>query len=213
MCAIMNQRMAYVLCIVLNAVNLNNGATNAWTVMTAEQLSPASRSDRAFSKITKFDEADSFQLSDDIDVSAVDDEQPLLPNKSLKSKIPSKNIINGLFHNYRSSYVGNKTAAKNPNENPADPIVDVENKINDTDFNEDSGLKNRRRKPLSDFDFEIKYNVGPGVNISVEKDKELVSVYLDEDCLRDVFTGMNHGQYLIILVKLYVFEEISLLCN
>lgn len=38
-------------------------------------------------------------------------------------------------------------------------------------------------------DDEIKYNVGPGVNISVDAKHELVNVFLDEDCLKDVFTG------------------------
>lgn len=36
---------------------------------------------------------------------------------------------------------------------------------------------------------EVKYNVGPGVNIGLERSRELVNVYLDEDCLKDVFTG------------------------
>lgn len=45
---------------------------------------------------------------------------------------------------------------------------------------------------------ELKYNVGPGVNISMDSNKELVNVYLDEDCLKDVFTGEVLSCYIIV---------------
>lgn len=87
--------------------------------------------------------------------------------------------IGGVQHNYRSSYVGNRlnrrvgTAAKQVEVATTEQIPIIKAK----------------RKFDNDFSEEIKYNVGPGVNIGVEKEKELVSVYLDEDCLKDVFTG------------------------
>lgn len=149
---------------------------------------PETRSDRANAQLDHF--PDTFQVSGDLSASAAGEEQPLLPSKAIKEK-PSNNIAGGLFHNYRSSYVGDKTL-RSPNKNQMGTIADVGNKIDDVDTNEELQLKNRRRKPLTDFDNEIKYNVGPGVNISVDKTKDLVSVFLDEDCLKDVFTGNYH---------------------
>lgn len=52
---------------------------------------------------------------------------------------------------------------------------------------------------------EIKYNVGPGVNISLEPEKELVNVYLDEDCLKDVFTGLySYIQYIFLSILIFI---------
>lgn len=93
----------------------------------------------------------------------------------------AKNIrnIGGVQHNYRSSYVGSRL---NRRVAPAAKQVEVAT-------TEHISLIKAKRKLDNDFSEEIKYNVGPGVNIGVEKEKELVSVYLDEDCLKDVFTG------------------------
>lgn len=88
-------------------------------------------------------------------------------------------IVGGVQHNYRSSYVGNRLNRR----------VAVATKSAEMPTTEEIPLVKAKRKLSNDFTEEIKYNVGPGVNIGVEKEKELVSVYLDEDCLKDVFTG------------------------
>lgn len=89
--------------------------------------------------------------------------------------------------NFRSSYVGSKlsrriTTAVNNDEHTKNAVI--------TPATEEIPIIKTKRKLNEDFNDEIRYNVGPGVNIGVEKEKELVSVYLDEDCLKDVFTGI-----------------------
>lgn len=107
---------------------------------------------------------------------------PDIPSKTEHAK----NIrVGGVQHNYRSSYVGNRLNRRVA----ASTAKQVE--ITST---EQIPLIKTKRKLSNDFSDEIKYNVGPGVNIGVEKEKELVSVYLDEDCLKDVFTGESSQQ-------------------
>lgn len=93
----------------------------------------------------------------------------------------AKNVrnIGGVQHNYRSSYVGNRLNRR---------VASTPKQV-DASTTEHIPLIKTKRKFDNEFNEEIKYNVGPGVNIGVEKEKELVSVYLDEDCLKDVFTG------------------------
>lgn len=111
-----------------------------------------------------------------------------------------RNMGGVVQHNYRSSYVGNRlnrrvaTATAAPivqKQQPAVAEVASTTKTTSSDDNDDEHIPliKAKRKFDNDFSEEIKYNVGPGVNIGVEKEKELVSVYLDEDCLKDVFTG------------------------
>lgn len=127
------------------------------------------------------DRTDEFISSDDIDdtVSNARSDDNKSPTDTPKT---TEHFVRS--HNYRSSYVSNKsTRLANKNR-----IVGLANAPNEN--TEDFTLKKRKKKkPINEFGNEIKYNVGPGVNISVEMDKELVSVYLDEDCLKDVFTG------------------------
>lgn len=125
--------------------------------------------------------------------------------KSEPAKNP-RNVGGVIQHNFRSSYVGNRlnrrvaTATAAPMAQKHQPIVaevasstttSDNNSDHDDDDDNDAHIPviKAKRKFDNDFSEEIKYNVGPGVNIGVEKEKELVSVYLDEDCLKDVFTG------------------------
>lgn len=95
-----------------------------------------------------------------------------------------RNAVYGSRHNsYRSSYVGSKFDRR-------DAAVATQTADIDSNATEQVPLIKAKRKLYNEFNDEVKYNVGPGVNIGVEKDKELVSVYLDEDCLKDVFTGI-----------------------
>lgn len=101
---------------------------------------------------------------------------------------PLKNFVMGLYQNYRSTYLDNSTMYE------ASPkLKEVENKLDDVEVKMDEPAKRKRKtkkktkKPK--YGEEVRYNVGPGVNVSLDHDKELVNVYLDEDCLKDVFTG------------------------
>lgn len=106
----------------------------------------------------------------------------------------AKRLRNAVYgsrpNSYRSSYVGSKFDRRAVAAQEADST-----EINSTEqeslikATEQAPVIKAKRKLNNEFTDEVKYNVGPGVNIGVEKDKELVSVYLDEDCLKDVFTG------------------------
>lgn len=101
---------------------------------------------------------------------------------------PLKNFVLGLYQNYRSTYLDNKTMYE-----VTPKMKDIENKLDVAEVTSDEPTKTKRKtkkkskKPK--FGEEMRYNVGPGVNVSLDHDKELVNVYLDEDCLKDVFTG------------------------
>lgn len=101
---------------------------------------------------------------------------------------PLKNFVMGLYENYRSAYLDNKTMYES-----TPTIKEIENKLDDAEVKEEPSKVKRRTKKKSKkpkYGEEYRYNVGPGVNVSLDHDKELVNVYLDEDCLKDVFTGI-----------------------
>lgn len=127
---------------------------------------------------------DVVQVAHDIEAS-VDDPATVDTKKVVVNSVgTAKRLRNAVYssrHNsYRSSYVGNKFDRRAALED----TTEVE-----SNATEQGPSIKAKRKLYNEFNDEIKYNVGPGVNIGVEKDKELVSVYLDEDCLKDVFTG------------------------
>lgn len=101
---------------------------------------------------------------------------------------PLKNFVMGLYQNYRSTYLDNKTMYE-----ISPKMKEVENRLDDVEVTGEptkvkTKTKKKSKKPKHDGE-EVRYNVGPGVNVSLDHDKELVNVYLDEDCLKDVFTG------------------------
>lgn len=107
---------------------------------------------------------------------------------------PLKNLFMGLYQNYKSSYVGNKTMAMPDPLLAAATIEEMENRIEEVEQPKPNKVKRKKSKktaakPVVMPPPETKYNVGPGVNLSLDSEKELVNVYLDEDCLKDVFTG------------------------
>lgn len=100
---------------------------------------------------------------------------------------PLKNFVMGLYQNYRSTYLDNKTVYE-----MTPKMREVENKLEDVEIKEEpvkTKRKTKKRSKKPKYGEEVRYNVGPGVNVSLDHDKELVNVYLDEDCLKDVFTG------------------------
>lgn len=127
------------------------------------------------------------QVPQAVDMSA-DDAVPADTKKVVVNSVGTakrlRNAVYGLRHNsYRSSYVGSKFDRERDTA-AAPQSADIE-----TNVTEHAPIIKAKRKLYNEFNDEVKYNVGPGVNIGVEKEKELVSVYLDEDCLKDVFTG------------------------
>ncbi|XP_055324067.1 uncharacterized protein LOC129578872 [Sitodiplosis mosellana] len=127
-------------------------------------------------------------IKDSVDVvESATKSNPGVVSKIEHAKSIRNAVVGGVQHNYRSSYVGNRLNRR----------VAVATKVAEVPTTDEIPLVKAKRKLTNEFNEEIKYNVGPGVNIGVEKEKELVSVYLDEDCLKDVFTGRGRKQDLI----------------
>lgn len=138
-------------------------------------------------------------VKDSVDVVAesVTKSNPVIPSKIEHAKNIRSAVVGGVQHNYRSSYVGNRLNRR---------VAVATKQVEVTTTTEEIPLVKAKRKLTNEFNEEVKYNVGPGVNIGVEKEKEIVSVYLDEDCLKDVFTGkqttMNHTHVQTISLQL-----------
>lgn len=138
-----------------------------------------------------------------------------------KAPHPIKSFVMDLYQNYRSTYLnGNQTIGSMLGVTPyqIEEIIGA-NSVDETSATPQSGIvettkkeKRRRNKVKRKSNSnsivggvdELKYNVGPGVNISMDTSKELVNVYLDEDCLKDVFSGKLNGYTLKTHFKSYL---------
>lgn len=183
---ILNKKVVLLLCFTINILHFIECSTE-------------SHPDKAHgATVHKSTDAESLDVSQNVTKLKLDD---TVASKSEHAK-NLRNMGGVVQHNYRSSYVGNRlnrrvataTATAAPiaqKQQPTVAEVASATKTTSSDDNDDAQIPliKAKRKFDSDFSEEIKYNVGPGVNIGVEKEKELVSVYLDEDCLKDVFTG------------------------
>lgn len=132
--------------------------------------------------------------------SSINNNQQVKETNADRSKQFRASAFRGNQLNFRSSYVGSKLSHR---VTPANDEVIKSAEVKVT--TEETPLIKSKRKFNHDLNEEIKYNVGPGVNIGVEKEKELVSVYLDEDCLKDVFTGRNTMNCLILSIRYNCF--------
>lgn len=115
----------------------------------------------------------------------------------------SRQLRKVMMGNYRSSYVGGtKSNRRLPSSINQYHVSNTNRQLDDgSSSNEDvqtvpttvpTTMKTKKKQlaPIVDeFGDEIKYNVGPGVHVGIEKNRGLVSLYLDEDCLKDVLTG------------------------
>lgn len=163
--SMVNKKLAFLLCFLINIIHFNECSTQVSEL--ASITTNKGQGDRS-----------------NAPTEPVNDE--LLVGKSKQLR----NVVMGSMHNYRSSYVGTKSRRLASGNNQGGSSNVLNNRIDIPITSEESQLtKTKKKEPINEFGEEIKYNVGPGVNISVEVDKELVSVYLDEDCLKDVFTG------------------------
>ncbi|XP_055381748.1 uncharacterized protein LOC129612228 [Condylostylus longicornis] len=159
-----------------------------------------------------------------------------------KSK-PLRNIFMGIYKNYKSTYLGNRTSSEyrksmhdgwasetsgssklstSNQSNDNDMTTTIQNNVENnsdteqkqsTSINSDgkdeqyqskrTKLKRKKKKKkknkgsvvkkdeplLYNYDGEYRYNIGPGVNISLDMNTDIVSVNLDEDCLKEILLG------------------------
>lgn len=202
-------------------------------------------SDHSFKEVTQHD----LPRHLDEDVDEFDNDSSETENTSLndgwerKSK-PLRNIFMGIYKNYKSTYLGNKTSLeyrksmqdgwnsdlsgkstkKNTKLFTPNPLGSDQTTVANLDDMESSNmqptddpafedkpegstkrlkLKRKKKKKkknkgsvvkkdeplLYSFDGEYRYNIGPGVNISLDMKQDVVSVNLDEDCLKEILLG------------------------
>lgn len=199
--------MFLLMCVIVNIASIRS------TDRTAKNFSP--NFEPEYPHFTPFNNDEFVQMSSDQRLNDDFEEKPILSPKVSHHKIPHqkndhfdnaqpfKAFVMDLYQNYRSSYF-NQTLGTMLGVSP-DQIEDV---IGENTVDEDASAvpevvvstkKEKKRKnkvkrknnsnSIAGGMDELKYNVGPGVNISMDTSKELVNVYLDEDCLKDVFTG------------------------
>lgn len=181
-----NKKVTFLICFLINIIHLNECSTEA---------------DVKLSLATNKYVGDSIQpqqikdfVADSV-VAATANHPDDVVNESSQAKRLRSGAFGGVKHNFRSSYVDNKfkhraglaANVRNVADTSVDAAVPADSSV--AGAPQKLPLFKPKQKSVNEFSDEVKYNVGPGVNISVEKDKELVSVYLDEDCLKDVFTG------------------------
>lgn len=180
--SIFNKHVAFLLCFIINVTHLYECATQI--NVSTNELPAFSATDRSIPIVSENE-------SDEALVTETAATLPTLISRQLRK------VVMG---NYRSSYVGgsksnqrlsstiNQYHVSNTNRQLDDGSSS--NEAAQTTATTITKTKKKQLTPIVDeFGDEIKYNVGPGVNVGIEKNRGLVSLYLDEDCLKDVLTG------------------------
>lgn len=173
--SIFNKHVVFLLCFIINVMHLYECATQI--NVNAKNTLPLSATDAAIA----------------------DDSAPVTETVIPSATLTSRQLRKMVAGTYRSSYVGGSKL----NRRLSSSISQQQHHVTNTNRQlDDSGSSNEsiqtetktKKKQLApaadEFGDEIKYNVGPGVNVGIEKNRGLVSLYLDEDCLKDVLTGM-----------------------
>lgn len=190
--SIFNKHVVFLLCFIINVTHLYECATQI-NVHTNDLPAPLS----ATAAPIESSSTPILSENEPADVLASESVAPLASSRQLRK------VVMG---NYRSSYVGasksNRRLSSSINQHQ---VSNTNRQLDDgSSSNEDDAqtvaataataatvkTKKKQLTPIVDeFGDEIKYNVGPGVNVGIEKNRGLVSLYLDEDCLKDVLTG------------------------
>lgn len=182
--SIFNKHVVFLLCFIINVTHLYECATQI-NVSTNDLPALSTATDPPRPKVSE-NETNDASVSETVAT-------PLASSRQLRK------VVMG---NYRSSYIG----ASKSNRRLSSSINQQYQQVSNTDRQLDDGsssneddtqtvaptkTKKKQLTPIADeFNDEIKYNVGPGVNVGIEKNRGLVSLYLDEDCLKDVLTGI-----------------------
>lgn len=146
-------------------------------------------------------------LTEDLEVAPSAPKFGRLSNKKAK---PLRSIFMGLYRNYKSTYLGNKTALEYTKS--LKDVVPVEEEKKQPERKAvtshktvTSHKKTRKAKPkkkskrgtvkksdplIYTYDNEYKYEIGQGVNVTLDMNNEMVSVNLDEENIKDILLGI-----------------------
>lgn len=129
---------------------------------------------------------------------------PRFGKLSDKKAKPLRSIFMGLYRNYKSTYLGNKTSLEYTKS-----LKDVERVEEEKKRPERKALssnkKNKKVKSkkkskrgtvkksdplIYSYDNEYRYEIGQGVNLTLDMNKDMVSVNLDEENIKDILLGI-----------------------
>ncbi|XP_055848482.1 uncharacterized protein LOC129913706 [Episyrphus balteatus] len=124
-----------------------------------------------------------------------------------KKAKPLRNIFLGIYKNYKSTYLGNRTSSQY-RELLKDRHAVATTTTEETPTTVESSQKLRKKKKkrrknkkkragatsgedplIYSHDEEYRYNFGTGVNMSLDMKNDLVSLNLNEECLKDILLG------------------------
>lgn len=173
--SIFNKHVAFLLCFIINITHLYECATEI--NVSTDDLQPT-----------------------DQPIPIVNVNESTETVAAASAPITSRQLRKVVMGNYRSSYVGGtKSNRRLPSSINQYQVSNTNRQLDDGSSSNEAAetvatttakTKKKQLAPIVDeFGDEIKYNVGPGVNVGIEKNRGLVSLYLDEDCLKDVLTG------------------------
>lgn len=114
---------------------------------------------------------------------------------------PFKNIFAGIFTNYKSTYLGNLTASEHQKdfrleqETTVKPLTETPEKVKTSK----KSKKHRKRKKKrvhtmgreqpNNNEGVLKYEIGPDVNVTLDMSREVVSVNIDQEYVKDILAG------------------------
>lgn len=123
---------------------------------------------------------------------------PRLGKLSNQKAKPLRSIFMGLYRNYKSTYLGNKTAleytkslkdVEEPKKIPERKIVTKKRK-DKTKKKSKRGTVKKSDPLIYTYDNEYRYELGQGVNLTLDMNQDTVSVNLDEENIKDILLGI-----------------------
>lgn len=143
-------------------------------------------------------------VADDIEEEKPPSSTPKFGKLSDKKAKPLRSIFMGLYRNYKSTYLGNKTSLeyrkslKDVDQEKAltkrperkDPISIKKNKKVKGKKKAKRGTIKKSDPLIYSYDNEYKYEIGQGVNLTLDMTQDTVSVNLDEENIKDILLGI-----------------------
>lgn len=145
-------------------------------------------------------------LADDLDIPTVT--PPKFGKLSDKKAKPLRSIFMGLYRNYKSTYLGNKTSleyTKSLKDVDQDKLLKkpLERKLT-TKKKKNRKIKTKKKSKrgtvkksdplIYSYDNEYRYEIGQGVNVTLDMNQEMVSVNLDEENIKDILLGIWNSE-------------------
>ncbi|XP_055907750.1 uncharacterized protein LOC129942729 [Eupeodes corollae] len=133
-----------------------------------------------------------------------------------KKAKPLRNIFLGIYKNYKSTYLGNRTSSEyrellkdrhsvataTPTTTEETPTTESSQKLRKKKKKRRRNKKKRSGATIDEdpliynhHDEEYRYNFGTGVNMSLDMKNDLVSLNLNEDCLKDIIVSWNDPNF------------------